>query len=325
MTAPPGPHLPAAPTPPPLPDSLAALVAVHHGCVRWDELAGCGIGEQAAATLVRRGALVRVARGAYVEGRRWAEAPARERHALLAVAIARTWGPDTAVSHASAAVLHGLPLLRLPSVVEGSRTRGGQGRRRRAHTVYRGYPGVHPVRCRGVQVVPVADAAVGVADRYGLEAGVVVLDAALHAGATTREAVQELVDRCRVHPVHARAAAVLALADGRSESPGETRTRLLLGRLGIEVEPQVNLVTADGEWLGRVDLRVRGERVVVEFDGMVKYRDHGRLAVEDKRRDLAMQRAGHEVVRLVWADLDRPEAVRQMVADAVARSRRRCA
>ncbi|WP_462419070.1 type IV toxin-antitoxin system AbiEi family antitoxin domain-containing protein [Kytococcus sp. Marseille-QA3725] len=306
---------------PDLPEELWTLLAAQHGAARWDEVRGCGIGQQRATALVRKGALVRVSRGAYVEGARWARADKRERHALRATAIARTWADGTAVSHASAALLHGLPLLVFPPVVQGSRTDGGQNRRRRTYSVYRAYPGVEPVLLRGVPAVPAAHAALGVVDRHGLEAGVVVMDAAVHGGLVTFEGLSELLARCRFHPVHARAAAALRLVDGATESPGETRTRLVLRRLGFAVRSQVDVVGPEGVWLGRADFVMEGERVVIEFDGMVKYREHGRLAVEDKGRDLAMQRAGYEVVRLVWSDLSEPEKVRQMVEEAVRRAR----
>lgn len=71
------------------------------------------------------------------------------------------------------------------------------------------------------------------------------------------------------------------LADARSESPGESRTRLLLGslRLGTAV-PQVEIRDAEGYLVGRVDFLYEQQRTIVEFDGLVKYGDaDGRVAV----------------------------------------------
>ena len=60
----------------------------------------------------------------------------------------------------------------------------------------------------------------------------------------------------------------------------------------------------------RVDLLV-GDRVVVEFDGLVKYEGaEGRAALAaEKRREDWLRSLGYEVVRLTWADLDRPRRV----------------
>jgi very-short-patch-repair endonuclease len=76
-----------------------------------------------------------------------------------------------------------------------------------------------------------------------------------------------------------------------------------------------------GGRLFRADFRVVGTRVLVEFDGAVKYADGRRATLfEEKRREDALRREGWVVVRLVWADLDDPERVRRLVLDAVARA-----
>jgi very-short-patch-repair endonuclease len=87
-----------------------------------------------------------------------------------------------------------------------------------------------------------------------------------------------------------------------------------LSALGHEVDPQVE-VAAEG-WRFRADVRIRGTRVLVEFDGRVTYADRDAL-FEEKQREDALRRAGWVVVRLVWADLGRPELVRRRVLDAL--------
>jgi very-short-patch-repair endonuclease len=69
-----------------------------------------------------------------------------------------------------------------------------------------------------------------------------------------------------------------------------------------------------------VDFLFRQERVVVEFDGAVKYggaAQSGQLAlVAEKRREDAIRRLGYVVVRLTWADLRNPERVGALVRAA---------
>jgi very-short-patch-repair endonuclease len=100
-------------------------------------------------------------------------------------------------------------------------------------------------------------------------------------------------------------------------------TRLLLAGLGLAVRSQVRLFDELG-LMGRVDFLV-GEKVVVEFDGLVKYEGaQGREALAaEKRREDRLRAAGYEVVRLTWADLDRPDRVARMVRVAVARANAR--
>ncbi len=95
---------------------------------------------------------------------------------------------------------------------------------------------------------------------------------------------------------------------------------MLLSGLGLAFRTQVNLRDSLGH-IGRVDFLV-GDRVVVEFDGMVKYDGaDGRdaLAAEKQRED-RLRAAGYEVVRLTWADLKDPERVARLIRQATARA-----
>jgi hypothetical protein len=115
---------------------------------------------------------------------------------------------------------------------------------------------------------------------------------------------------------------VAGLADGRVESPGETRARRLFRVLGLP-EPQLQawIVGADGVAVGRVDFLVAQQRTVVEFDGLVKYEGYdGRAApAQEKRREDRLRALGYQVVRLTWADLADPQRVKAMLEQAFAR------
>ena len=79
---------------------------------------------------------------------------------------------------------------------------------------------------------------------------------------------------------------MLALADGRRESVGESRCALALAVAGIRVVPQVEIRDEGGFLVARVDFVVAGTRVIIEFDGKLKYAS-GDPAVlwEEKRRE----------------------------------------
>jgi very-short-patch-repair endonuclease len=153
----------------------------------------------------------------------------------------------------------------------------------------------------------------------GLEAGpesaLVSADSALHQSLITSVELEEAVRRLAGHPGMATVRPALAFADGRHESPGETRTAYLLRQLGFELEPQFEVVAEGRRY--RADFRVEGTRVLVEFDGQVKYDDRSALFAEKQRED-ALRREGWVVVRLVWRDLASPALVRRRVDAAIA-------
>ena len=86
----------------------------------------------------------------------------------------------------------------------------------------------------------------------------------------------------------------------------------------VRVRSQMEVRRRGGRVVARVDFLV-GDRVVVEFDGMVKYEGlDGRraLAAEKEREDL-LRALGFVVIRVVWADLERPDLVTARVRAAL--------
>jgi hypothetical protein len=174
-------------------------------------------------------------------------------------------------------------------------------------------------------VVP-ALAVIGTAMACGIESGVVACDAALSRSKTTPEDLARWLERLSRRPQLELARRAVKLADARSESPGESRTRIVLTGLGYtEIEPQARVTDGARRIVARVDLMVRGV-LVVEFDGAVKYEGaQGResLVAEKNREDLLRQ-LGYGIVRLVWSDLSNPARVHaKMLAEiAILRQRR---
>lgn len=111
---------------------------------------------------------------------------------------------------------------------------------------------------------------------------------------------------------------VVDLADGRSESVGESRSRWLLHVLGFgPALPQFPVGL--GERTVYADLKLGRWPVLVEFDGMGKYDAPGSLRAE-KRREDALRALGYEVVRLTWDELANPRLVRHKILAAIARA-----
>lgn len=282
-----------------------------------------GLDRNALARMVRAERCVRVDTGWYalVEGER----PTGEAlHRLRALALGRALHDRAALSHHSALLVSGLPVfaadldtVHLTSFVS---SRGGVSVVRQGVSVHRRVGSLEASAADAVasdvpRLVPTAWAAVQAGLLAGPEAFVVPADAALRAGTTTPAALSRAVEVFATHTGIGPVRAALPLADGRHESPGESRTAFLLAALGHELEPQVELV-AEGR-VYRPDFRIRGTRVLVEFDGMLKYDDR-RALFEEKQREDALRRAGWVVVRLVWADLADPRRVARRVSAAIA-------
>ncbi len=145
-------------------------------------------------------------------------------------------------------------------------------------------------------------------------------DAALRRGLVSDRSLAEALTSSSSHPRTSATRALLGHAGGRHESPGETRTAVLLRHLGLVATPQVQ-ISDDGSRY-RVDFLLDSAPVVIEFDGRVKYGSGDDVFAEKVRED-RLRSWGQEVVRLTWADLSRPDRVATLVAAAVARSRRR--
>ena len=111
---------------------------------------------------------------------------------------------------------------------------------------------------------------------------------------------------------------MLRLVDGRRESVGESRCGVALAMAGIVATPQVTITDAHGGFVARVDFLVEGTRVVVEFDGKVKYAAGDPTVLwDEKRREDRLRRLGYVVVRITWAHLERPGAVAAAVRSAL--------
>ncbi|MCV2396152.1 endonuclease domain-containing protein [Actinotalea sp. M2MS4P-6] len=102
---------------------------------------------------------------------------------------------------------------------------------------------------------------------------------------------------------------LLGLADGRTESAGEALTLWVLRGAGLpEPELQVELRTSLGVF--RTDFAWPTARVVLEFDGHLKYSGRFGHATDvlqaERRRQQAIEDAGWRVIRLTWDEIDDP-------------------
>lgn len=305
-------------------DVLRTRATAQGGVISATDALICGYDRQDLHRLTRRGELIRIGLGTYADPETYLGASPEQRHGLLTRSMVARSGGRLAASHGSALCLFGLPIWRVDlDRVQLTRTSPGSGRRSKDVVVHRGYGFDAWVGVDGVRCVDPALAVVGTAMVAGVESGVVAADAALARGLTTPERLGHWLDRLTRHPGVGDARLAVELADPRAESPGESRSRLVLTALDLgELVPQVVIRDDDGAFVGRVDLLYVAHRTIVEFDGRLKYGGaEGRQAlIAEKYREDRLRALGYAVVRITWADLDCPVQLRMRLLAAFARS-----
>ncbi|HEU5035100.1 MAG TPA: DUF559 domain-containing protein [Mycobacteriales bacterium] len=147
---------------------------------------------------------------------------------------------------------------------------------------------------------------------------VVVVDALAQARLIELQALAQFV---REHPGVRwvrRAARVVAVADAGSESPMETRLRLLLLQAGFtNLQTQLNIYSATEAFVARVDLAFAAARVAVEYDGAW----HWTQRREDDRRRAALRALGWTVLVYSAEDVYRhPHTIITEVGQALRRA-----
>ncbi|HYR48806.1 MAG TPA: DUF559 domain-containing protein [Candidatus Eisenbacteria bacterium] len=147
---------------------------------------------------------------------------------------------------------------------------------------------------------------------------VVIADMALHAGLVRRADLSEWVDRRGGRKGVGAMRLLLEFAEAATESPMETRLRMLLVLNGLP-RPDVQVTVRDerGSFLGRPDLYYREHRLGIEYDGET----HRASLVEDNRRQNRLLLADIRLLRFTAADvLRRPDAVVTQVRNALAQA-----
>lgn len=256
---------------------------------------------------------VRLRQGTYTFADLAAAATETEHHLARARSVARKLGDRVALSHTSASLVHGLTLWDAElSTVHVTRLDGGAGRTEAGVQHHEGFC-VHDdlVEVDGMLVVKPARAALETASLRTTEAAVVVLDSLLREG-TPREELDATFALMERWPRTGGLQVAVRMADPRSESVGESRTRHLCYARGLPA-PELQFEVRDrrGLLIGTTDFAWPEHGLLGEFDGKVKY---GRLlrpgeqpgdAVfrEKVREDRLREALRWGMVRIVWSDL----------------------
>lgn len=298
------------------------------GLMTTSELVRAGFSDAAIRTMVRRGVLTSVRRGAYARSELLDQVPGpaqRREHTVRVAAAIAVVGPGAVASHYDAAALHGLDLLERPpsDMITVSRATGREGVRTgqtgiRVRTAM--LPREHIVMLRGsVPATSPARTVVDLARAGSFRSGVVVADSALHQRKTSRAELDSVISACTGWPGIDLARQVIEFSDGLSESPFESISRVAFRDGGLPM-PELQVWVGDTRPIARVDFLWRQYATIAEADGASKFADPER-ARRQLRRDAELREAGFEVVHFSWRELTiTPEQVLRSIRAAFRRS-----
>jgi hypothetical protein len=208
------------------------------------------------------------------------------------------------ISHRSAALLHGLPLLDLPPkrpdlTVPPRHT--GDVADALLHRA--GLPAEDVIDVDGAEVTSVARTLIDLGRTLHVGAAVVSIDAALHRGLVDESELLRVLDRCSHWPNARRAARSVALSDALSESPLESVSRLVMMRLRLPMpRPQRWIRNEAGLLVARCDFYWDEPGVFGEADGRAKYESRD-ILTEEKDRQEDLECLGLVAVRWGWTDV----------------------
>lgn len=135
----------------------------------------------------------------------------------------------------------------------------------------------------------------------------VLADAALHRGLTSGNKLRAMADLFAGHPGIKALRTVIEHSEPASESPMETRLRMLLVLAGLpRPVAQQSIHDGWGRLLGRPDLYYPREKLGLEYDGGT----HRANLVDDNRRQNRLLAEGVQLLRFTASDIySRPQAV----------------
>lgn len=163
------------------------------------------------------------------------------------------------------------------------------------------------VRLRGLPVTSALRTAVDLGTQRVLVDAVIALDMALHKRIVDLTELRSFCEANRGVKRIVKLRRAVQLAEPATESPMETRLRLLLVTARLpRPQAQVTLKDRQGRPLGRPDLYYPEHRLGLEYDGAT----HRESLVADDRRQNLLLNAGFRLLRFTAADIfQEPETV----------------
>ena len=278
--------------------------------------AGCTINDIRAA--VRLGEWLRLRKGAYVFADEWAPLDSSVRHWVRVRAAVRALGPHVAVSHASGVVAHDIDDWRLDlSRIHVTRLDDRSGRIVGDVVQHeRGKGDIEVSIVGGIRVLEPQRCVLEAAAALDPEAAFSLLESGLRSKKFDLDDLDRAYAALHARRRMGRLQPLVAMAGSLAGSVAESRGSWIFDQAGLpRPQQQWEVLRADGSLVGKVDWVWHEWRLIVEFDGKVKYSGKfgktgtDALFDEKKREDEIRELTGYRILRLTWADLDHPEQV----------------
>ena len=172
------------------------------------------------------------------------------------------------------------------------------------------------VKANGLRATSITRTLRDLCVRLSLTESVVIVDMALHARLVTVPELDAVVEQCFGAPGVRTLRRAIPYAEPASESPMETRLRMLLVLAGLP-RPQAQIAVRDRlhRFLGRPDLYYTDQRLGLEYDGGT----HRETLADDNRRQNRLLDAGVRLLRFTAADIyNSPAQTVNLVRNALA-------
>lgn len=290
------------------------LIRTDRGYVTRAQFLGQGYNDRDIRSAVHAGLLLRRRHGIYVYAAEFNQLTPEQQHVVDVRSVADKLGHAVAISHQSACALHGIAMYGVNlGKIHVTRLDGSAGRTEHGivHHVGQVIPDADLVEIDGMLVTKPARAMFETSTRHSVESAIVTLDSGLHLALTSPEELAELGARWWNWQGARKARYAMRLADGRAESPGESRSRYLFRRENLPIpDLQVPVHDENGRLIGYSDFGWLEYCHLGEFDGKVKYggiltdpRTPQQIAYDEKRREDAMRSQHLGMSRWGWVDI----------------------
>ncbi len=234
---------------------MVRVTGWQDGRVEREALISGGMTAKQSEALCHAGDLHILRRGRYLRSTSWTALDAQDRHRLRAGELGASLGGHAAVSHESAALLHGFELPPMTLARVHLTWAGSPGRR--------GTVNIHPHRGNlddedlatigGTLMTGAARTIFDLARSAPAAVAISAADSALRIGRCSPHSLASGLARTTRVPGHHRAPKFIAFADSRAESVGESICRLRMAQLGI---PDPNLQVVIPQLSHRFGVRV---------------------------------------------------------------------
>jgi hypothetical protein len=289
-----------------------------------------GYDDRAVTREARARRWLRIRRGYYTFPDTWSAATADERHVIRCRAVLDSLGDDVALSHVSGCLAHGIDVWGVDlDHVHVTRLDGGAGRIEAGVVHHEGLVLDREVSTvDGMRVLAPQRCVLEAGSSASRESALVLLNSALHRRLCTVDDIGDQLDVMAHWPRVAHLHVPVGMATSKAESVGESRGLWLFWVEHLPTPVLQHEVFAGGRLVGRTDWAWPRHNGLGEFDGRVKYgrllkpgQEPGEVVFREKRREDELREVTDAwMVRLVWADLDRPTHTAARIRTKIARA-----